>query len=336
MKKLFSFILTGTVLASSCMICYGGTATLNKENEETSFELYATYEPGENDYLSAPVNEDGTCEIELPNGIRVSVQDVTQEKLTLIIYLIPVQDEDAWEWFTACMNGRGTRILPFEIYFEDGNGTRIPADKIPVQITLPESYETVAVFALDDLPDAEDSPEITLPDTFTHPAAFSLDTDGAAEELALESTEKTYTFQTNGSPYYILAEKDPTEPPTPSPTPTEPPTETPTPTPTTEPTKTPTKEPTQTPTQTPTKEPTQTSTKTPTNHPSLTPSPTKVPSVSPTLSPTKTPDSQTGKDSATPSTGDPTTPGKWMAGMIASGIGILAVYRKKKENKQES
>jgi len=32
MKKLFSFILTGTILASSCMICYGGTATLDKEN----------------------------------------------------------------------------------------------------------------------------------------------------------------------------------------------------------------------------------------------------------------------------------------------------------------
>lgn len=168
MKKLFSFILTGTILASSCMICYGGTATLNKENEETSFDIYATYEPGENDYFSARVEADGTCEIELPNGIRISVQDVTQEDLTLIVYLIPVQDEDAWEWFTACMNGRGTRILPFEIYFEDETGTRIPADKVPVQITLPETCETVAVFALDDIPAEDDTPEITLPDTFTH------------------------------------------------------------------------------------------------------------------------------------------------------------------------
>ena len=161
MKKLFSFILTGTILAFSCMICYGGTATLNKENEETSFDIYATYEPGENDYFSARVEADGTCEIELPNGIRISVQDVTQENLTLIVYLIPVQDEDAWEWFTACMSGRGTRILPFEIYFEDGTGTRIPADKIPVQITLPETCETVAVFALDDIPAEDDTPEIT-------------------------------------------------------------------------------------------------------------------------------------------------------------------------------
>lgn len=170
MKKLFPFILTGTILASSCMICYGGTATLSKENKETSFDIYATYEPGENDYFSAPVKKDGTCEIELPNGIRISVQDVTQENLTLIVYLIPVQDEDAWEWFTACLSGRGTRLLPFEIYFEDGNGTRIPADKILVQITLPEAYETIAVFALDDMPDTEETPEITLPDSFTHPA----------------------------------------------------------------------------------------------------------------------------------------------------------------------
>ena len=236
MKKLFPFILTGTILASSCMICYGGTATLNKENEETSFDIYATYEPGENDYFSAPVEADGTCEIELPNGMRVSVQDVTQENLTLIIYLIPVQDEDAWEWFTACMSGRGTRI---------------PADKVQVQITLPETYETAAVFALDDIPAEDDTPEITLPDTFTYSAAYSLDPDGTAKELALQSTEKTYTFQTDGSPYYILAEKDSTETPT-------------------------------------------------------------------------------------PSTGDPTTPGKWMTGMIVSGIGILAVYRKKKENNQES
>ena len=327
MKKLFPFILTGTILASSCMICYGGTATLSKENKETSFDIYATYEPGENDYFSAPVKKDGTCEIELPNGIRISVQDVTQENLILIVYLIPVQDEDAWEWFTACLSGRGTRLLPFEIYFEDGNGIRIPADKIPVQITLPEAYETIAVFALDDMPDTEETPEITLPDSFTHPAAFSLDTDGTAEELTLQSTEKTFTFQTDGSPYYILAEKDTADTPTPSPTstPTEEPTNTPTPTPTKEPTR----EPTNTPTQTPTREPTRTPTKTP----SLTPSPTKVPSVSPTLSPTKTPDSQTGKDN--PSTGDQTSPGKWIFGVIASGIGLAAVYRKKKEDKQE-
>ena len=187
MKKLFPFILTGTILASSCMICYGGTATLSKENKETSFDIYAIYEPGENDYFSAPVKKDGTCEIELPNGIRISVQDVTQENLTLIVYLIPVQDEDAWEWFTACLSGRGTRLLPFEIYFEDGTGTRIPADKILVQITLPEAYETIAVFALDDMPDTEETPEITLPDSFTHPAAFSLNTDGTAEELTLQS-----------------------------------------------------------------------------------------------------------------------------------------------------
>ena len=161
MKKLFPFILTGTILASSCMICYGGTATLSKENKETSFDIYATYEPGENDYFSVSVKKDGTCEIELPNGIRISVQDVTQENLTLIVYLIPVQDEDAWEWFTACLSGRGTRLLPFEIYFEDRNGTRIPTDKIPVQITLPEAYETIAVFALDDMPATEETPEIT-------------------------------------------------------------------------------------------------------------------------------------------------------------------------------
>ena len=236
-----------------------------------------------------------------------------------------MQDEDAWEWFTACLSGRGTRLLPFEIYFEDRNGTRIPADKIPVQITLPEAYETIAVFALDDMPATEETPEITLPDSFTHPAAFSLDTDGTAEELTLQSTEKTFTFQTDGSPYYILAEKDTADTPSPTPTPTEEPTNTPTPTPTKEPTR----EPTNIPTQTPTREPTRTPTKTP----SLTPSPTKVPSVSPTLSPTKTPDSQTGKDN--PSTGDQTSPGKWIFGVIASGIGLAAVYRKKKEDKQE-
>lgn len=323
MKKMFTVFTVCTILASSCMICYGGTDSLNKEKEKTSFDLYATYEPGENDYFSVPI-KDGTGEIQLPNGIRILVQDVTQENLTLIVYLIPVQDEDAWEWFTACLSGRGTRLLPFEIYFEDGNGTRIPADKILVQITLPEAYETIAVFALDDMPDTEETPEITLPDSFTHPAAFSLDTDGTAEELTLQSTEKTFTFQTDGSPYYILAEKDTADTPTPSPTPT--PTEEPTNTPTPTPTKEPTREPTNTPTETPTKTPTKT--------PSLTPSPTKVPSLSPTLSPTKIPDSQTGKDN--PSTGDQTSPGKWIFGVIASGIGIAAVYRKKKEDKQES
>ena len=131
MKKLFSFILTGTILAFSCMICYGGTATLNKENEETSFDIYATYEPGENDYFSARVEADGTCEIELPNGIRISVQDVTQENLTLIVYLIPVQDEDAWEWFTACMSGRGDRIPPLRNLLRRRNRNPHPRRQSP-------------------------------------------------------------------------------------------------------------------------------------------------------------------------------------------------------------
>ena len=39
MKKLFPFILTGTILASSSMICYGGTATLSKDINETSFDI---------------------------------------------------------------------------------------------------------------------------------------------------------------------------------------------------------------------------------------------------------------------------------------------------------
>ncbi len=181
MKKWFCFFLFCVMLVSPCMICYGETSVLKKEKEETSFDIYATYKAGKKEDFSAPV-QDGTSKIELPNGVQISVRNVKQENLTMVVYCVSKEEKEAGEWFTSCMKGFGTQIQPFEIYFLDEDGNRISADGVTVEITMTEA--------------------------FMHPVAFSLNSSGTVKELDANSVKKTITFVTDGNPYYVLAEKE--------------------------------------------------------------------------------------------------------------------------------
>ena len=252
--------------------------------------------------------ENGESEIHLPDGTVITAGGISEDCLTLVIYPVTDRDEDAWKWFLACMEGKGRSIVPYEIYFLNKDGDRLPADGAKVSISLPESMEA--------------------------PAAFSLDRDGTAVRLASETAGSKIGFPTNGSYYYVLAESAGTvTPATPTPTPGE--TE-PTPTPgETEPTSTPTPMPGETePTLTPTPGETEPS---PTPTPGeMEPTPTPG-GTEPTMTPTPgTNGGNSGTGTGTTAqgtgakTGDETNLAFWVLALLSSAAYMAGVIFRRK------
>ncbi|MDO4331247.1 MAG: hypothetical protein Q4C58_00985 [Eubacteriales bacterium] len=192
MKRMAMFFLICILTGYSCMVCSAGNDTLEEE-KQTTFGFYATYIAGETDYFTAPV-ENGESRISLPDKTVITVDGIPEDGLTLVVYPVTDHDKDAWEWFSACMKGKGSNIVPYEIYFLKKDGTRLLADGVTVGILLPESMET--------------------------PAVFSLNKDATVTELASETANGKIIFQADGRYYYVLAESTGTvTPDTPSPTP---------------------------------------------------------------------------------------------------------------------
>lgn len=181
MKRMATFFLLCMLTAYMSMICYAGNSVLTEEQDRTDFGIYVTYIAGKTEYLTAPV-KNGKSELSLPDGSVLTVSGVKDNSLTLVVYPIPRKDAEAWEWFEACMEGKGKNISPYEIYFIDSNENRIVADGVTISIS----------------------------NALENPAAFSLDSDGILTMLELRIRADRMIFRADGSCYYVLAEK--TEP----------------------------------------------------------------------------------------------------------------------------
>ena len=178
MKRFVTFFLICILTVYSTTICYAGNSALTGEQGQTDFGIYATYIAGETEYLTSPVKK-GKAEIQLPDGRRIVVSGVTDSSLTLVVYPITSQDTEAWEWFAACLEGKGKNISPFEIYFTDKKGNRIAVDGVT----------------------------ISLSDALKNSSAFSLNSKGTLKTLSVQSRDGQIMFQADGSYYYVLAEK---------------------------------------------------------------------------------------------------------------------------------
>ena len=189
MKRFVTFFLICILTVYSTTICYAGNSALTGEQGQTDFGIYATYIAGETEYLTSPVKK-GKAEIQLPDGRRIVVSGVTDNSLTLVVYPITSQDTEAWEWFAACLEGKGKNISPFELYFTDKKGNRIAVDGVT----------------------------ISLSDALKNSSAFSLNSKGTLKTLSVQSRDGQISFQADGSYYYVLAEKteqdNPNEPTT--------------------------------------------------------------------------------------------------------------------------
>ena len=178
MKRFVTFFLICILTVYSTTICYAWNSALTGEQSQTDFGIYAIYIAGETEYLTSPVKK-GKAEIQLPDGRRIVVSGVTDNSLTLVVYPITSQDTEAWEWFAACLEGKGKNISPFEIYFTDKKGNRIAVDGVT----------------------------ISLSDALKNSSAFSLNSKGTLKTLSVQSRNGQMIFQADGSYYYILAEK---------------------------------------------------------------------------------------------------------------------------------
>ena len=130
--------------------------------------------------------ESGEAETVTEDGITISVANVPGEAIRLIV--VPLTKmEEAWNWIAKCLKETVTPIHAFAIYFEDQKGQRLNAEDVMITINCPHCTEV--------------------------PMIYSLDTDGNIYMLNSNAKGRTVavTFDTNGSDYYILAEKVITE-----------------------------------------------------------------------------------------------------------------------------
>ncbi|MDO5425336.1 MAG: hypothetical protein Q4F41_16585 [Eubacteriales bacterium] len=209
MKRTAAIFLSALLLCGAAASCQAGEAEGTQQETQTSFGILATYQAGEKNFYTAPV-ENGKAQMTLPDGTRLDITDLADDSLTLVVYPIPESDREAWEWIRKCMGDRGTTRYPFEIYFVDQEGNRVSVPKAVVTIALPETV-----------------PSLSL---------YGLGTDEEVQEMSAQAAGNAVTFTLGESDYYVFVEKagqsekeEPTEPSTESELPgTEEPTEPPT------------------------------------------------------------------------------------------------------------
>lgn len=193
MMKKTLIALLALVLAFPCgSVCFAAESGLAPESK-TVFAEYV----GDEQKTEVPVSdaEDGKITTEVSENIEVTVSNIPEGAVTLAIYYVPEDTEsNAWNWIKSCFQGKGTPVHTFDVYFVNEDGTRIPANNTVITITCPGKFK--------------------------NPIVCSLGTDGKIKELKTEV--KTFdakaraaepesifelTFTTNGSSYYVIAEK---------------------------------------------------------------------------------------------------------------------------------
>lgn len=125
--------------------------------------------------------EHGQASVKVDDEITVTVENAPEGAARLVVSPIPTEEEDAWNWIKGCMDGTGRAVHIFDIYFEDADGNRIDADGADVTIRCTHCEST--------------------------PMVCSLATNGTVQVLSHNDVSGAVTFRTNGSSYYVMAEK---------------------------------------------------------------------------------------------------------------------------------
>lgn len=167
-----------TVFLIICFTLSPGMTVSASESEEQ--DVYAKYIDGNIAKATAPV-EDGKADVELPDGTTVEVRGIPGTAAKLEIIPVPESEAEAYAWFTVCLEDTGIPLAVYDIYFLNADGDRINADGATVTIDCP-SYESELVVC-------------------------SVSTDETTKVLPFTIEDGRVTFTTDGSSYYVLAEK---------------------------------------------------------------------------------------------------------------------------------
>lgn len=175
MRKWITIILTALLVFSCGVPVFAADIS---DKTEISVNAKAEYDI-EGEY---PADlEDGGATVTVNGNITVTVTDAPNGAVRLIVIPIPTSEKDAWAWIKSCFEGKGTPIHTFDIYFADESGNRINANGAVVTIDCPHCS--------------------------SKPMVCSLTTDGTVNELSNSTRSVSVTFTTDGSHYYVMAEK---------------------------------------------------------------------------------------------------------------------------------
>lgn len=172
--------MSAAVLVLSCgMTAFAAEANLNTDTEQKDIGVYVKYVDN-TVWNTVPTDEDGDGTATLPDGTEIEISNADKTKGQLVID--PITDKEALDWINSVTDGKVKTPQAFHIYYLDNNGNLINADGVSVSM----------------------KPGNTL----QNPVVYSLKSDGSMELLSADVKNGMITFTTDGSPYYVLGEKD--------------------------------------------------------------------------------------------------------------------------------
>ena len=181
LKKVITAMSAAVLVLSCGMTAFAAEANLNTDTEQKDIGVYVKYVDN-TVWNTVPTDEDGEGSVTLPDGTEVGISDADKTKGQLVID--PITDKEALDWISSVTDGKMKTPQAFHIYYLDDNGNLINADGISVSMK------------------PENTPQ--------NPVVYSLKSDGSMELLSVDVKNGTITFTTDGSPYYVLGEKDST------------------------------------------------------------------------------------------------------------------------------
>lgn len=178
MKKIMTWLLTMIVILSAFVTAFAAESNPDGENRQIDIGVYARYIDN-TQWNTIPVDENGKASVVLPDGTEITVSGALKPGWQLVIDQIT--EKDALDWIGDVLDGKAKDLSPLHICFIDGNGNTKAADGVTVTVKLPEKL--------------------------TDPAAYSLTGEGKTIGLTVTAKDGSFTFTTDGSPYYVLGEK---------------------------------------------------------------------------------------------------------------------------------
>ena len=175
LKKVIT-AMSAAVLVFSCgMTAFAAEGNLNTDGEQKDIGVYVKYVDN-----TVPIDENGKGSATLPDGTEIEISNANKTQGQLVID--PITEKEALDWISSVTDGKVKAPQAFHIYYLDDNGNLINANGISVSM----------------------KPGNTL----QNPVVYSLKSDGSMELLSADVKNGTITFTTDGSPYYVLGEKD--------------------------------------------------------------------------------------------------------------------------------
>ena len=179
MKRTNAFLLTVVLTLFCSVTAFAAESNLDGEKRQTDIGVYARYIDN-TQWNTVPVDDNGRGTTTLPDGTEITVSGASEPGWQLVID--PITETDAENWIGGVLDGKAKDLLPLHIYFIDGYGNTKAADSVTVTIKLPKKM--------------------------TDPVAYSLTSAGKTAGLTVAAKDVSLTFTTDGSPYYVLGEKD--------------------------------------------------------------------------------------------------------------------------------